>query len=174
MRRGAPWAAALLALACSRPAAPPPGQAVYESKSGDFSLQGPSGWRVLEEQGGAHRVTLMGPLPDLETIAVYRYERSAEYPDAQAYLAGQALAGRPGPSRKMSLAGRPAWDMTVERESPPMHGAPPQRLSVRMVVVEDARGFWSLVRTGPSGQGSEKAFDQVLASFQPRPASVVR
>lgn len=171
MRRGAALAAALLALACSRPAEPPEGKAVYESKGGDFSLQGPAGWRVLEEQGGAHRATLMGPLPDLETIAVYRYEKSVEYPDAQSYLAGQALAGRPGPVRKLAVAGRPAWDLTVERDPPPMHGTPPQKVSVRMVVVEDARGFYSLVHTAPSGRGSDRLFDEVLASFKPRGAA---
>jgi hypothetical protein len=159
----------LILAGCSKNPDVPAGKAVYEPKSGAFSLQGPADWRVMEDQGGAHRVTFFGPLPAVESIAVYRYEKGPVYSSAGAYLAGLSLAGRSSPVLEVEISGRKWLELRSERTSPAMHGGRQEKLEVRTAVLEDASGFWSLVHTAPAGKASKAVFDELLKTFKAKP-----
>lgn len=160
-------AAALLLAGCSRPPQAPEGKAVYSDKAARFSLHGPADWRVMEEQGGAHRVTFFGPPPAVESIAVYRHDKGGPGGDAQAYLAGQSLGGKSF-ARKLEVKGKPARELVVEKKAPVMHGKGGELLRQRTVVLEDEKGFWALVHTAPASQPSSAVFEDSLQSFSAR------
>lgn len=160
-------AAVLLLGACSKAPSPAPGKARYEARDGAFTVDGPADWRVLEDQGGAHVVTFMGP-GAVETIALYRYDKSPEFPDARSYAAAQSAAGHPAPPLERTVEGRPALELSVQRRSLAMHGRPSETLVVRTVLVQDDRGFWAIAHTAPLGKASKDVFDALVASFRPK------
>jgi len=162
MRRA--LAVLLLAAGCSRDAAPPPGAAVYTPRDRSFSFHAPEDWRVLEDQGGTHRVTLFGP--GGQAIAVHRHVEG----DPRGYLLGAAMGSkRATPPEEGEISGRKTLTTTVERAMPGLHGGRAVSTVEKRVVVVDRGGFWVFTRTTGAGQPVDEApFELVLRSFKAR------
>lgn len=155
-------AAAVLLAACSRQPELPPGAALYRARDGAFSLAAPESWRVVENQGGSHRVSLYGP--GAQSIAVFRHDSG----DPRAYAASQSLNARAAAPEETVVEGRKALRLTVERSLPPLHGRGPLRLVETLVILPDEKGFWVLVHGAAAGAAADdEAFELALKTFKP-------
>ncbi|PCI39155.1 MAG: hypothetical protein COB53_03705 [Elusimicrobia bacterium] len=140
---------------------------VYQSPTGDLSLKAPAAWRVLERQGGKHRVTFFGPakgpLAFSASIAIYRYDASAPgYVDAKEFAqvrAQGALVSEETDGLKKVF--------TYSTEGPSLIGKP-------VTVVEDStvislpEGFFVVTHAGPAEavEATKNVLDSVLSSLE--------
>lgn len=158
--------------ACSRGA--PDGKAGYRDPAGLFSLRGPAQWRVLESQGGAQRVSFLGPVsrPNAfsASISVYYYKKGGTgFQSPDGYIASeQASAERVTPVEKRTWKERPILAFTSERMSSPAHGSlKRERLVEDTLLIPTAKGFFALVHSAPLKTRARTAevFEDVLESF---------
>lgn len=151
--------AVLLLAACAKS---PDGKASYSPRDAAFALTAPGDWRVTENQGEGHRVSFHGPPGSFaESIGVYRYEATTPEAYRASHAAGIAEPLTPRPD------GRSEYKASTM--APPLHGRPPEKLVVRHVLVQDGAHLWALVHTLPAARTPGAAFDELCASFTPRP-----
>ena len=138
--------------------------ALYLEPNGSFSCQAPSQWRVLEKQGGAQRVTFLGPpdgpKPFAAGITVYYYQKSgSDFASPQAYAAAhRLLAGKTGPLTEKPWKGSPAWEFSATRTMPIMHRVGQTKTEKEDTVLIPAReGFYALVYSAAESVHAENA-----------------
>ena len=167
--RGFWLAAMVLACACSR--APKPGEAVeYSPADGSFSASVPSDWKADAAPGETRKAAFFGPpagaKPFSELMGVYLHPSSNSAADARDYLISEVPAGGPAVVRDVAVGGATGMEVVFERIEPDLHRAP-QRVSVRMVAVPVAGGFFLLQHSWPAGASPGDAFDELLRTFRP-------
>jgi hypothetical protein len=158
----------MLSGACSK--APPalPGWLGYAPKDNSFFCHAPGDWRVLEDQGGAHKVSFFGPAagpaPYSESIAVYRHQKGGAFATPQDYARAQAVSGAAIPAPGLKLGPIQALEFRSERSS--RSGL----TRSRSVLFPAEDGFFALVHTAPSPAPPSGAavFDELLKSFRIR------
>lgn len=166
----------LLPAACRKKPAPllDPGDALYQSASGDVRLEIPKGWRVMENQGGGQRVTFFGP-PDgpkaySVSIGVYFYGPGSSFASLEDYARAQALSGREStPLKAFDWKGQAAQELTVSRMAPSLHRVKPAEARAdRYVLIPSGGGFYALDYSAPKDSAAEQApvFERVLQSLQ--------
>ncbi|MFH2204379.1 MAG: hypothetical protein ABIJ96_14775 [Elusimicrobiota bacterium] len=171
MRRVIPLLLVLAFCACAKGG---DDAALYRDPAGGFALRGPDSWRVLENQGGAQRVSFFGPAggqqPFAAMISVYYYAKEGKgYARPQNFAAAkQVLALESTPLRKIKVNGAEALEFTVKRLGAAGHGRLPIPLDERSALVPTDQGFFAIVYSAPSVVSAESlpAFEQVLRSFE--------
>lgn len=179
MTRALALAFLMLMPACRRKPAPllDPGDAVYQTASGDVRFEIPKDWRVLEKQGGGNVVTFFGPpagaKPYSVSIGVYFYGPGSSFASIDDYARAQALSGREAsPLKAFSWKGKPAQEMTVSRLAPSLHHIKPAEARVdRYVLIPAGAGFYALDYSAPKGSENDQSpvFERVLQSLQIAP-----
>lgn len=175
MRR--PLAALLLAMAaCGKPDSGPGGKSMttYQDPKGLFSCQAPPDWRVLEDQGGAQRVSFFGPpagpAPFSVSISIYYYPKSGSaFASPQDYAAAQALSG--GTTTPLITRARKdgeAFGFTTSRESRKLHSSGTELREELTVLIPAKNGFFALVHAAPRASTVETrpVFDGLVEGFQ--------
>jgi hypothetical protein len=176
MRRGV-LVAALLLGACSQqpPSAPKTKEALYAESGRLFTCSAPASWRVLENQGGAHRVTFLGPAdgpaPFSDSISVYYYPKTgSDYATPQDYAKSQTLAaGTTGPLVFKLWKGLATYEFSATRPTPVMHGA--GQVETRQestVLIPSKQGFYAAVYSAPQAgfTQNESAFRDLVDSLR--------
>lgn len=178
MRRMVLLLALLVPAACRRePAAPIPktDMALYLETNRLFSCHAPAQWRVLENQGGAQRVTFLGPpegpTPYAAAISLYYYPKSGSaYAAPQDYAKAQSLApGKTGPLVSKPWKDLEIYEFSATRPAPVMHT--PGRLETRQestVLIPAPQGFYAVVYSAPAAlyAKNEPAFRDLVDSLR--------
>ena len=175
-------AACLCLSACSRKAASPPparqgetpGMAIYQQPQRLFTCQAPPDWRVLEDQGGAQRVTFLGPTsgatPYSASISIYQYSKAGSAFDSpQAYALAQTTAGgKATPLKPRSWPGGEAFEFSQVRKGPHIGALKPESRSELTVFIPVRDGFFALVHSAPEGARERTAteFEALVGSFR--------
>lgn len=178
-------AACLCLSACSRKAASPPparqgetpGMAIYQQPQSLFTCQAPADWRVLEDQGGAQRVTFLGPAsgatPFSASISIYQYPKAGSaFGSPQDYARAQATAGGQVTSLKpRAWPGGEAFEFSQVRKGPHIGALKPESRSELTVLIPVRDGFFALVHSAPEGARELTApqFEALVASFKAAP-----
>ena len=161
----------VLALACACNRVPRPGEAVeYRPADGSFSARVPSDWKADESPGETRKAAFFGPAqgakPFSELMGVYFHPASDPAAAARDYLASEPPADFPAQVRDVLVGGARGMEVSFARAEPdPHHGA--QRVSVRMVAMPVAGGFFLLQHSWPAGAAPGPAFDELLRTFRP-------
>ncbi len=162
--------AATLALASCQKSQPPSktGMALYLEPGKLFSCQAPANWKVLENQGGAQRVTFVGPpdgpAPYADAISVYFYAKSgSSFATPQAYAKAEALQpGTTSPLLFKPWKGLAVYEFTATRARPVMHGAgQTESRKESTVLIPAPEGFYAAVYSAP-----EAGFSQAEGVFR--------
>jgi len=169
---------ALFALgACNKTPTPAPkaNEALYQEPGRLFTCSAPASWRVLENQGGAQRVTFLGPsdgpAPFSAAISVYYYPKTGSaYASPQDYASAQTL----GPGKTTPLVFRPwkglaVYEFAATRPTPVMHGA--GQVETRQestVLILSQEGFFAAVYSAPEARFAlnEPAFKDLVESLR--------
>jgi hypothetical protein len=158
------FVAALLASVVSIAACGKPGSgekadtSLYLEPGKLFSCRAPADWRVLEKQGGAQRVTFIGPAsgaaPYSAAITAYFYEKGGSaYGSAQDYARAQALLpGRTGPLVFKTWKGLAVFEFSADRSRPALHGSGQMEERRELsVLIPSPSGLYAFVLTAPAG-----------------------
>lgn len=127
-----------------------------------FSCAAPARWRVLEDQGGAQRVTFLGPAgglaPYSAAISVFYYARKgSNYASAEDYAKAQSLLpGATGPVVSRSSRGLTLYEFSAARPVLAGRGADeaPERRESTVLITAPA-GFYAVVYAAPAKSFSE-------------------
>ncbi|MBI3553066.1 MAG: hypothetical protein HY077_11175 [Elusimicrobia bacterium] len=168
MRRGFCLIAVALA-ACGKAGPQMDSQmALYLEPGKLFSCQAPAQWRVLEDQGGAQRVTFLGPpggpAPFSAAITIYYYSKTgSSYATPQAYAKAEArLPGKTTPLVFKPWKGLAVYEFSAERSRPVMHGAGQTEARRELTVLIPApEGFYAAALSAP-----EAGFDPAESVFR--------
>ena len=169
--------AALLPAACREPAPPQPknDMAIYQAPQHLFSCDVPAQWRVIEDQGGAQRVSFLGPPdgphPFWAAISVYHYAKTgSDYASPQDYAKRQALGpGKTGALLEKPWKGAAAYEFSATRPQPVMHQPKTVRVrQERTALIPTREGFLALVYSAPEDRFAkgEPVFQALLDSLR--------
>lgn len=147
--------------------------AVYQEPSGLFSCEVPASWRVLENQGGAQKVSFFGP-PDGEkpfsaSISFYYYGPGSNYATLRDYAAAQAATGgAEGTAREVELGGRKTIQFGATRSRPVPHSTKTTEEREETVLVPFKSGFLAVVHAAATAvhPRTEPAFRDLLDSLK--------
>lgn len=139
----------LEALACGEKPA-------YTDLRGSFSSQAPPSWRVLENQGGAQRVSFIGPSSGpgafSTSLGVYFEPGGNDLAALRAYARRQALGGgESSPLIPRPWKGGRAYQFSLSREERLAHGPALERRREAFVLIPVRSGFYVLVHSAPAG-----------------------
>lgn len=166
MRFGTCFAAfALFAIvACS----PKSGKPVYTPVDGSFSCEVPGDWRVLENQGGAHRVSFYGP--GGSAVNLYFYDKSRFSSVREYYLMESVSGATLGPLHEEKVGDRSLSTFTAARATPKLHSIEIENLSEQTYIIPAAGGFYSIMLVAPvsSVESVRPAFLDLVRSFKAR------
>jgi hypothetical protein len=171
------FVAGLLALAaCGKPAPQEKsGTSLYLEPGKSFSCRAPGDWRVLENQGGAQRVTFVGPAsgakPYSAAITAYFYAKGGSaYSSAQDYARAQSLLpGHAGPLVFKTWKGLAVFELNADRSRPALHGAGQMEARRELtVLIPSPTGLYAFVLSAPADSYSqiEPAFRNLLDSLE--------
>lgn len=165
-------ALALLAAfaACKKEPPAPRGMTRYTHARPKASVAAPETWRVLENQGGAHIVSFLGPAegdrPYSQSLGLYFHKADGVYGSPREYARAQELAGtRKTQTREREWKGRKALELVVERDAARrLHSTEREKRRERMALVPSQGGFYLLLASAPAGEAAalDALFDAAL------------
>ena len=155
------------------PAKGGPKTAVYQEPGGLFSCEVPAAWRVLENQGGAQKVSFFGP-PDGEkpfsaSISFYYYGPGSNYAGPRDYAAAQAASGgASSPPIEKDLGGRKTLQWSSLRKRPVPHSTAITEETEDTVLIPMKSGFLAVVHAAATAAHpkTEASFKALLASLR--------
>ncbi len=155
------------------PAKGGPKTAVYQEPGGLFSCEVPASWRVLENQGGAQKVSFFGP-PDGEkpfsaSISFYYYGPGSSYAGPRDYAAAQAASGGAAePPREVEMGGRKTLRFGATRKRPVPHSTAITEETEDTVLIPMKSGLLAVVHAASTTvyPKTEPAFRTLLDSIR--------
>ena len=153
-------AAALLLASCRKkePAPPIPraeATAVYQEPGKLFSCEGPPAWKVLEAQGGAQKVTFLGPpdgpAPFSASIGIYYYpKQGSSFATPQDYFNSHKLEpGKTSPLIFRPFKGLAVYEFGASRPAASLHGKKAEPRDESTMLIPSKDGFFAAVYSAP-------------------------
>ncbi len=147
--------------------------AAYEEPGKLFTCEAPAEWRVLEGQGGAQRVSFLGPpggeSPFAASISIYYYAPGSAFRSPEDYAAGRAMTGAERtPVAEKPWKGEKALEFSLTRRQLDRHGKTPARiLREDAFLVSSGKGFIAVIHSAPPSlrPKTEPVFRALLESL---------
>lgn len=165
----------LLPAACRKAPAPAAsGPVEYRPADAGFSARVPGDWRVEDAPGESRKAAFFGPptgpAPFSDLMGVYFHRAADPKAEARAYVASQTGHG-PGLTPPLGVSPSAGLDDSFTREAPGPHGRAAPSVTTRVVAVPVPGGFYTLEHTWPADRAPDPAFEELLSSFRPAPAT---
>lgn len=153
----------------------PEGFVLYREPNNLFICRAPGDWRVLENQGGSHLASFLGPAsgPQSYSVSIAFYYHGG--PEAgfssprDYYNAHLASGGRVFPLREEDWKGVKTFRFRSEKKAPLLHSmGETEERTEDTVLIPSKEGFLAVVHSAPSASlsSTESVFKEMLESLR--------